>query len=165
MSLIVTNLRVMPEWIDYNGHMNLAYYVFVFEIATNAVYETWGVGERYLKKSGCSVFTLGIDVDFLSEIFENDDITITTQLLDWDHKRVHYYHRMFQAKTNKLAAINECLAMNVQLEERRGVPFPNDVQENLEKIHRQHQQFEKPAKSAQRLAIRRANGTINSAQS
>ena len=90
MSLFETKLTVLPEWIDHNGHMNVAYYVLAFDQATDAVYETWGIGEHYPAGAGCSVFTLGMDVDYLAEQFAGDTIRITTQLLDWDHKRVHY---------------------------------------------------------------------------
>lgn len=155
MNLFTTDLTVLPEWIDHNNHMNVAYYIFAFEVATDAVYETWGLGKRYLETFGCSAFTLGMDVDYLAELFEGDRITITTQLLDWDHKRVHYYHRLFQAKTDKLTSINECLAMNVNLKNRQSASFPKEVQEKLAAVHLQHQQFEKPENCARRLAIRR----------
>jgi acyl-CoA thioester hydrolase len=155
MSLFTTHQTVPSEWIDHNGHMNVAYYVLAFDVATDAVYETWGLGEQYPETSGCSVFTLGIDVDYLSELFEGDRITITTQLLDWDYKRIHYYHRLVHAKSGKLTAVNECLAMNVHLGNRRSTPFPEDVQENLAAVYKEQQQLKKPVNSARRLAIKR----------
>ncbi|MCP5098064.1 MAG: thioesterase [Chloroflexi bacterium] len=155
MTLFHTHLTVEPAWIDHNGHMNVAYYVLAFDFATDAVYETWGVGEAYPQSSGCSVFTLGMDVDYLAELFVDDPITITTQLLDWDHKRIHYYHQMIHAETGRVTAVNECLAMNVHLETRRSTPFPEDVQQRLTAVYAEHQHLKKPANSAHRLAIRR----------
>ena len=85
---------VKPEWIDHNGHMNVAFFVLAFDEATDAAYEHWGIGMDYPEASGCSVFTLGINVDYLGELFEGDAIVIETELVDYDAKRIHYFHRM-----------------------------------------------------------------------
>ena len=85
---------VKPEWIDHNGHMNVAFFVLAFDEATDDVYERWGIGMDYPDTSGCSVFTLGINVDYLGELFEGDAIRIETTLVDYDAKRIHYFHRM-----------------------------------------------------------------------
>lgn len=156
MDLFRYELTVLPEWIDYNGHMNVAYYVRVFDYATDAVYGKWGCGEKYPEESGCSVFTLGMDVDYLAEAFAGDELIITTQLLDWDYKRVHYYHSMMHAKTGVLAAVNECLAMNIQLGNRRSTPFPDSVQARLTTVFETHSLLEKPAKAMKRLGINRS---------
>ncbi len=118
---------VIPDWIDHNGHMNVAYYVVAFDEATDAIYEEWGIGLAYPESSGCSVFTLGMNVDYLGELFEGDPIRIITDLVDWDQKRIHYYHRMFHAESGQLVATNECLCMNVRLETRKSEPFPDAV--------------------------------------
>ncbi len=123
---------VRPEWIDHNGHMNVGYFVVAFDEATDAVYEDWGLGLAYPETSGCSVFTLGMNVDYLAELFEGDPLRIETALVDHDEKRIHYYHRMFNASTDALAATNECLCMNVDLESRRSAPFPPGVLERLD---------------------------------
>ena len=107
--------------------MNVAYFVLAFDEATDAVYETWGIGLEYPAQSGCSVFTLGMNVDYMSELFLDDPIRIETDLIDVDAKRIHYFHRMYNAATDQLAAQNECLCMNVSLAERKSTPFPDDV--------------------------------------
>ncbi len=123
---------VKPEWIDHNGHMNVGYFVVAFDEATDAVYERWGIGIDYPDTSGCSVFTLGMNVDYLAELFEGDPLRIETLLVDHDHKRIHYYHRMYHAGTDALAATNECLCMNVDLASRKSAAFPGPVQELLD---------------------------------
>lgn len=155
MNLFTTQLTVVPEWIDHNGHMNVAFFVLAFDVATDSVYETWGLGEHYPENSGCSVFTLGMDVDYHAELFEDDRITVTTQLLDWDQKRIHYYHRLINDATGKLTAVNECLAMNVDLGTRRATAFPEEVQAKLRAAFAAQGDLEKPEKSGRRLSIRR----------
>ena len=134
MSLQAFNFetRVKPEWIDHNGHMNVGYFVVAFDEATDAVYETWGIGADYPEESGCSVFTLGVNVDYLAELFEGDPIVIETRLLDHDAKRIHYVHTMRHADSGVLAAVNECLCMNGELASRRSHPFPEPVMNTLE---------------------------------
>jgi acyl-CoA thioester hydrolase len=121
-----------PDWIDHNGHMNVAYYVLAFDEATDAAYERWGLGIDYPVTSGCSVFTLGMNVDYFSELFAGDHVRITTTLVDFDHKRVHYLHRMYDDKSGQLTASNECLGMNVDLESRRSTAFPDSIRSRLE---------------------------------
>ena len=122
---------VKPEWIDHNGHMNVAFFVLAFDEATDDVYERWGIGMDYPDTSGCSVFTLGINVDYLGELFEGDAIRIETTLVDYDAKRIHYFHRMIDIGKDKLVATNECLCMNVDLTARKSAPVPDDVIEKL----------------------------------
>ena len=129
--VLVYETVVKPEWIDHNGHMNVAFFVLAFDEATDAAYEHWGIGMDYPDTSGCSVFTLGINVDYLGELFEGDAIRIETTLVDYDAKRIHYFHRMIDTGRGKLVATNECLCMNVDLAARKSAPFPEEVAEKL----------------------------------
>lgn len=98
----------------------------------DAAYENWGLGLEYPNQSGCSVFTLGMNVDYLDELFEGDEIRIETTLFDYDSKRIHYFHEMFREATGHRVSTNECLCMNVSLETRKGQAFPDGVQRVLE---------------------------------
>ena len=132
--------------------MNVAYYVVAFDEATDAVYEKWGLGLAYPESSGCSVFTLGMNVDYVGELFEGDPIRILTDLVDVDQKRIHYYHRMFHADSDRLVATNECLCMNVRLDTRKSAPFPNEVARILSDARLKG---EAPEGFARQLRIRR----------
>lgn len=151
--LFTYRVKVKPEWIDHNGHLNVAYFVLAFDYTTDAYYETLLIGNAYPEESGCSVFTLGMDVDYLSELFAGDEVEITTQLLDWDYKRLHYYHTMVNLSTGIIAATNECLGMNVNLESRRSAPFPDQVQQKLRELLEQNKGLPRPQKQGRRLAI------------
>ena len=129
--VLLYETSIKPEWIDHNGHMNVAFFVLAFDEATDAAYEHWGIGLDYPDASGCSVFTLGINVDYLGELFVDDAVRIETMLVDHDAKRIHYFHRMIDTGKDKLVATNECLCMNVNLEARKSAPFPDDVMEKL----------------------------------
>lgn len=145
---------VQPEWIDHNGHMNVAFYVLAFDLATDDFYETLGIGLTY-QETGYSVFTLGMNVDYLDELFEGDPIRIETHLVDWDHKRVHYIHKMFHAEKGFLAATNECLGMHVGYESRKSLSFSDEHQAGIAKMFEAHQKIEMPVQVGRKLAIRR----------
>lgn len=145
-------LHVRPEWIDHNGHMNVGYFVVAFDEATDAVYENWGIGMQYPEKTGCSVFTLGMNVDYLAELFEGDPLRIETSLVDCDGKRIHYFHRMYHGETGVLAATNECLCMNVDLGTRKSTPFPPAI---LERLDDAIIEGKRPERFGRVLAIRR----------
>ncbi len=153
--LFTYRVKVNPNWIDHNGHLNVAYFVLAFDYTTDAYYETLLIGSAYPLESGCSVFTLGMDVDYLTELFAGDEVEITTQLLGWDYKRLHYYHTMVNLSTGKIAATNECLGMNVNLESRRSAPFPERVQQKFGEVHEQSRGLPVPKKQGRRLGIPR----------
>ncbi|MEM9774937.1 MAG: thioesterase family protein [Chloroflexota bacterium] len=145
---------VLPEWIDHNGHMNVAFYVLAFDYATDEFYEGLNIGLTH-QETGFSVFTLGMNVDYLQELFEGDPIRVETVLVDCDHKRVHYIHLMYHAEKGFLAATNECLGMHVGYESRKSEPFPQVVQDGMSEMLKAHQTLELPPQVGRKLGIRR----------
>jgi acyl-CoA thioester hydrolase len=106
----------------------------------------------YPRISGCSVFTLGMNMDYLAELFEGDPLRIETLLVDHDPKRIHYFHRMFHRDTDQLAATNECLCMNVNLATRKSEPFPVVV---MERLVAAQSASDRPERFGRTLTIRR----------
>lgn len=152
--LVEFQSKVQDDWIDHNGHMNVAYYVLAFDEATDAAYEQWGIGLGY-QDTGCSVFTIGMNVDYLAELFAGDAIRITTQLIDADHKRVHYFHTMYRQGSDAVAATNECLCMNVNFSTRRSEPFPEEIAARIRNARAAHEAIPLPAGFGRTLGIRR----------
>jgi len=157
MTLPRTTLTVLPEWIDHNGHMNVAYYVLAFDLVTDAVYETWGLGLDYPEREKHSIFTLGMNIDYVSEVFNGEPLSVTTQLLDMDHKRIHYLHTMVHGNDDRLVARNECLCMNISLDNRRSAPFPSSVRNKLKPVFLEHQKLAMPDGVGRTLRIPHKN--------
>jgi len=150
VELTKTTIAVAPGWVDYNGHMNLAYYVLAFDKATDHFYDQLGIGLDYRAQQDSSMFTLGINVDYLREVFAGDELVITTQLLELDKKRLRYIHQMYQGSDEAPVALNECLAIHVNMHSRKSEPFPEVTQLRLDKAAASHEQLPQPA-SAGRL--------------
>ena len=131
---------VQEAWIDYNGHMNMAFYNLVFDQALDFVFDQLGIGAEYVKTRGGSCFTREIHVNYLAELSLGDPIRVTLQLLDWDAKRLHFFQQMYHAEEDYLAATSEQLALHVDMESRRTAPFPEEIQ-NHQLIARKEQIF------------------------
>lgn len=148
-------LTVLPEWIDDNGHMNVAYYVLAFDQATDSLYEQIGLSWDYLDAQNHSLFTLSMNVDYVQEVFVGAPLRITTQLLDCDGKRLHYFHQMYHAGDGFLSATNECLSMHVSMETRRSAPFSAETKECLRQVMSHHNELAWPDGAGRTIGLRR----------
>ncbi|MEZ0152488.1 MAG: thioesterase family protein [Candidatus Reddybacter sp.] len=155
--LTKTTITVEPEWVDYNGHMNLAFYVLAFDKATDNFYDQLGIGLDYRAEQDSSMFTLGINVDYLREVFQGDGLMITTQLLEVDKKRLRYIHQMYQGGDDSPVALNECLAIHVNMSSRKSEPFPETTKARIAKVMAFHQGMAQPASAGRLLGKKLQN--------
>ncbi len=146
--------RVRPEWIDYNGHMNVAYYVLVFDHGTDALFDALDIGAAYRARSNCSLFAMEGHINYLAEVKEGDELRVTTQFLGHDDKRIHFFHRMFHVREGYLAATSELLGLHVDLTRRRAAPFPHDVRERLKAIATAHAGLARPPEMGRVIALK-----------
>jgi acyl-CoA thioester hydrolase len=152
---IETRIRILPEWIDLNGHMNVAYYVLAFDQATDTLYQALGIAGDYLERERHSVFTLAMNVDYLREVFAGDEVRIASRMLDHDRKRIRYFHEMYHAAEGWLAATNECLAIHVDMTIRRSAPFAEAAAARIAAMTVAHAVLGRPDRVGRSLEIRR----------
>src|SRR5579875_1681906 len=141
---------VQPEWTDYNGHMNLAYYMLVFDHATDCLFDHLDLG-----RDNHSLFALEAHVTYEQELNAGDPVRVTTQLLDCDAKRLHYFHRMYHATEGYLAATNELISIHVDLATRRSTPLPQAALAWLEALLAAHRHLPRPPQAGRVIGIRR----------
>jgi acyl-CoA thioester hydrolase len=146
--------RVRPEWIDYNGHMNLAYYVLAFDYATDALFDFLGCGAAYKEATDFSTFTLEGHVTYDREVLEGEPLLFKTWLLDYDAKRIHYFHEMWHAEAGYLASTNELISIHIDMAARRSAPFPETILGRLEAVMQEHRKLERPANVGRVIGIR-----------
>ena len=119
---------VRPEWIDSNGHMNLAYYVVVFDLGTDRLYDVLGIGNAYREATGNSCFTAETHTLYEREVKVGEPLRIATTLLGADAKRLHYFHEMFHGVEGHRVAAQQLIALHIDMGVRRVAPFPPDRQ-------------------------------------
>jgi acyl-CoA thioester hydrolase len=142
---------VLPEWIDSNGHLNLAYYVVVFDLATDALYDALAVGNAYRDATNNSCFTAETHTVYEREVHLGDRLTVRAWLLGADAKRLHYFHEMFHAESGDRAAVQELLALHIDMDVRRVTPFPPDVQDSLAAAVRRYVPAELPKGAGRKI--------------
>lgn len=144
---------VLPEWIDSNGHLNLAYYVVVFDLATDAFYDALGVGNAYREASGNSCFTAETHTLYEREVHVGDRLRVRCWLLGADAKRLHYFHEMFHVDSGERSAAQELMALHIDMRVRKVAPFPPDQQAALAEAVRRYAPVTLPKGAGRRIAM------------
>jgi acyl-CoA thioester hydrolase len=152
-------MRVEPAWIDYNGHLNMAYYNVLFDRAVDEAYEVLGIGLDYLRQTHHSTFTAEIHVRYLRELCENDPVRVTFQLLDYDAKRIQYFEQLLHADEGWVSATSENMTLHVDMTTKKVAPFPASVMRALARMKETHAHLPRPADAGRRIAMpeRRSN--------
>ena len=135
---------IVPEWIDYNGHMNVSYYVLVFDRATDDFFDFMGMTAEYRAAGNVSAFTAEMHVNYIREVKEGDEVYVTTQLLGYDEKRFHYFHQMYHAEQGYLSATSELLCLFVDMNQRRVTQMPAPILDRLAEIKQSHDELPLP---------------------
>lgn len=144
---------VRPEWIDANGHMNVAYYVLVFDHATDALLDVLDVGERYRAEEGKAFFVTEAHVTYEQELREGDSLQVLTQILGFDGTRLVLFHQMRCQRLAVPAATNEILCLNVDLDSRRAVPLAASARERLHAAQAAHAHLPRPGRAGRAISL------------
>ena len=124
------NQTVLTEWIDYNGHMNVAYYTLAFDKALDFFFEdVLNIGPSFVEKNSEGPFALKASYNYFSELLEGENFFVDISILDFDSKRVHVFGEMRKDKSLELSAIFETVLMNMDLNARKVKEYPNRVLE------------------------------------
>jgi acyl-CoA thioester hydrolase len=144
---------VRPEWIDSNGHMNLAYYVVVFDLATDKLYAALGIGDAYREATGNSCFTAETHTVYEREVRLGDRLRVHSWLLGSDTKRLHYFHELFHAESGERSAVQELMALHIDMRSRRVALFPEAQRAALEAAVAKYAPAELPKGTGRRIAM------------
>ena len=129
---VVTHVRCLPEWVDYNGHMSEAYYVLVLGHATDAVLDAIGMDADHRTAQQTSVFTTEAHVRYLDEVSDGDEIETRSQVVGVSSKGVWIWHELWVGGT--LRATEEILGLHVSTATDRVTPFPDAVRAELDRL-------------------------------
>jgi acyl-CoA thioester hydrolase len=144
---------VRPEWIDSNGHMNLAYYVVVFDLATDKLYSRLGIGDAYREATGNSCFTAETHTLYEREVRLGERLLVHTWLLGADSKRLHYFHELFHADSGERSAVQELMALHIDMRVRRVAPFPDEQRSALERAVTRYAPAQPPSGIGRRITM------------
>ena len=121
--MLLTTKKIIKEWTDYNGHMNLSYYILVFDIGAEVILSKFKMGEHSAKTTKKSTMVVETHTTYNQEVKEGDQVNVFISYFDHDNKRLHYKLEMFDKAKNTLSATTEILALYIDLNIRKVAEF------------------------------------------
>ncbi len=153
--LVVHRATVKPEWIDYNGHLNVAYYLLIFDNSADDLFDYLGADAAYRERTNSSLFALETHITYQRELNLGDQVCCEITLLDHDEKRFHYINRMRHEAEGFIAATAEWVSMNVDMATRRSAPMHPDLLTRFEALHKAHSTLPRPPEAGRSVGLRR----------
>ena len=144
-ALTTYSTQVLPDWVDYNGHLRDAFYLLIFSYATDALMDTLGLDSDNREASGHSLFTLELHMNYLHEVKRGADVEVQTQLIAHDAKRLHLYHSLHLVGDEKALAGNEQMLLHVDLAGPHSAPFTEATLARLATISSAQADLPRPA--------------------
>ena len=126
MTVSLVNKKIIKDWIDYNGHMNLSYYILVFDMGAEVILSKFKMGEHSAKTTKKSTMVVETHTNYIREVKQNDEVIVSLSHLDHDKKRLHYKLEMREKSTNDLSATTEVLALYMDLGKRKVSEFEKE---------------------------------------
>jgi acyl-CoA thioester hydrolase len=126
MSVHIANQIIKKEWTDYNNHMNMAYYVLVFDQIWEIILEKFKMGEQSAKSTKMSTMVVETHTTYNNEVKEGDEVEINLTFFDHDKKRLHFKMEMIEKSSKKLSATLEMLSLYIDLDKRRVTEFEDE---------------------------------------
>lgn len=147
--------EVASDWVDSNGHMNVAYYAILFDRALDNFLGIVDLGHDYTRREGGSMFVVESHFTYQREVLGSDPLAVQLQLLDRDRKRIHCFMELYQTRDNFLAATSEQIAVHVDMTDRRSTSMPNTTVDRLGRILDAHSRIARPKEVGHKIGIRR----------
>ena len=125
MSVYLKSEKIIKEWVDYNNHLNMAYYVLIFDQACEVLLEKFKMGADSAKNEKRSTMVVETNTKYISEVKEGNEVDTMLTFFDHDKKRLHLKLEIIEKKTKKVSASIEWLSLYVNLETRKVTEFEN----------------------------------------
>jgi acyl-CoA thioester hydrolase len=152
---VVYEGHVLPEWIDVNDHMNVAYYILAFDHGVDRLWHQFGLTDEYMKTTRGSTFAVESHVIYQRELLKGDPYVVTSQILGFDEKRIHQFMRLYHAENQSLAATAEWMNLHVNLDTRRVCPWPTDILARIGDFSKGQTDRAWPEQAGKQMSIRK----------
>ena len=126
MPVLLTTKKIIKEWTDYNNHMNLSYYILVFDLGAEVILSKFKMGEHSAKTTKKSTMVVETHTTYNQEVKEGDEVDVVLSHFDHDNKRLHYKLEMYDKSKNTLSATTEVLSLYIDLNVRKVAEFEDE---------------------------------------
>ena len=132
--MLLKSFSIKQEWVDYNDHMNMAYYVLIFDQALEVALGKFKMGESSAKDLNRSTMVVETNTKYLSEVKQGDEIDINMTYFDHDKKRLHIKMEMIEKSKKKISATIEWISLYIDLSQRKVTEFEEDKLKLMDKF-------------------------------
>ncbi len=146
-------MQIEPQWIDYNGHLNMAYYNVMFDRAIDELWLKLGIGPGYRKERNGSTFTAECHVRYLREVHLGDPVQVSVLLVGADEKRLHTFEELRHASEGWLSATSENMTIHIDMAARKTAPFPPDIRARIQTLADAHSAVPRPEGLGRNVAM------------
>ena len=146
-------MQIEPQWIDYNGHLNMAYYNVMFDRAIDELWLKLGIGPGYMKARQGSTLTAECHVRYLREIHLGDPVQVSILLAGADEKRLHTFEELRHASEGWLSATSENMTLHIDMAARKTAPFPPDIRARIAAVAKAHSAVARPEGIGRKIAM------------
>jgi acyl-CoA thioester hydrolase len=146
-------MQIEPQWIDYNGHLNMAYYNVMFDRAVDELWLKLGIGPGYMKERHGSTFTAECHVRYLREIHLGDPTQVSILLVAADEKRLHTFKELRHATEGWLSATSENMTIHIDMTARKTAAFPPDIRARVDALAKAHSAIPRPEGIGRKVAM------------
>ena len=126
MSVLLATKKIIKEWTDYNGHMNLSYYILVFDMGAEVILSKFKMGEQSAKAEKRSTMVVETHTTYNQEVKEGNEVDVFLSHFDHDKKRLHYKLEMYEKGKNVLSSTTEVLSLYIDLNLRKVTEFEDE---------------------------------------
>lgn len=149
-------MGIEPHWIDYNGHLNMAYYNVLFDRGMDDIFSHLGLGSDYQATRKMTTYSAEAHIRYLREVHEDAQLRVRTVILDHDIKRMHTWAELLHAD-GWIAATCEVMTLSIDQsgEKPKVAPWPDDIMAALNERGAEDAKYPKPADAGQPMTIRR----------
>ena len=147
-------MTIQPDWIDYNGHLNMAYYHVLFDRGIDEAFLLLGLGPHYVRERRASFFTVEAHICYLRELRLEDPVQVRVRLLDHDTKRAHIVEELVHAEEGWVSAVLEQMSLHIDMAAKRASPWPDDVMTRLGQMQAAHADLPVPEQVGRTMKIR-----------
>jgi acyl-CoA thioester hydrolase len=144
-ALTTYQTAILPEWVDYNGHLRDAFYLLIFSFATDSLMDQLGLDEAGRARSGHTLYTLECHLNYLDEVKLGEAVEVRSQLLGYDRKRLHIHHSLHRLGDAAALAESEQMLMNIDTANSRSAPFDDRVMHQVQALAEAHRGLPTPA--------------------
>ena len=136
--MLLTTQKIIKEWTDYNNHMNLSYYILVFDLGAEVILSKFKMGEHSAKTTKKSTMVVETHTIYNQEVKEDDQVDVYLCHFDHDNKRLHYKLEMYNKAKNTLSATTEVLSLYIDLNVRKVAEIEGDKKNTMDEFINQH---------------------------